>query len=283
MRDGEEVSRRAHNPKVGGSIPPPATKIYTIKRKFKGVETAYNIYPLSEFKGEAVPWRESKAGDWALTDDNYVAECLACRIYTANEEIIGHFRRFAFAKVWMKEGDTLEFNRYLPYLEGNKLRRKKTWQEYEAAQTRTKTLVSLYVKQLLAGKLDYKLLGTVYRPDQKIPEATVRRVLKESKIKEMIDKELDKALSDEGITNDYIIKLAKRAVELATGDKTPRPQVLLDVAKFFRDLLNEKNKPDQIQAFEYGITREISQDVDNAEKELSKLKAAQTAEGKQDE
>ena len=55
----------------------------------------------------------------------------------------------------------------------------------------------------------------MYRPDQKIPVATFRRLLRQEEVQRMVSEELEKLLSDEGITAQYSIKNRKIVLEKA--------------------------------------------------------------------
>jgi hypothetical protein len=100
---------------------------------------------------------------------------------------------FPFARVWNWKNQNLEWG---PQKESGKFfdTSKKSWQEREAGKTRTRNVVTLYVQQMIAGKLDYEMLGRAYRPDQKIPAATARRLFRQDKIQEMVCQELGATL-----------------------------------------------------------------------------------------
>ena len=103
----------------------------------------------------------------------------------------------------------------------------RSWKEREAGKTRTKNVVTAYVKQLLSdSKVDFKQLGKIYRPDQDIPEATVRRLFKQKEIQAMVDKKLDELLTNKGITKEMVLDLHLKALEMAESKS--------DVSNFLR-------------------------------------------------
>lgn len=57
---------------------------------------------------------------------------------------------------------------------------------------------------------DYHVLGLVYRPDQNQPALTVRRLLKQEKIKAMVREEMAKVLSQNGVTAERVIRNLER-------------------------------------------------------------------------
>jgi hypothetical protein len=245
--------------------------MYMIQRTNKGKTSSYDIYSKEEAEEKGIlarPWREASAGDWAATDDGWVSECLAVRTYINKQGYAMTFRRFPFAKVWATHVTKLNFSDYQPYIIGNKLCPKKGWVEYEAGQSRAKRLVSVYVKQLLSGSVDYQQLGNIYRQDQKIPEATVRVLLRQDRIKQMVKKELELALEKQGITHDKVVELANEAAQIARTGKYQRPQILLDVAKFFKELLDGDLPKGNVRMIEMGVTREITDKMEAAEAEF---------------
>ena len=58
-------------------------------------------------------------------------------------------------------------------------------------------------------------LGKLYRPDQKNPRATFKRLLKHEKVKSMVKEELARIMSDNGLTPDSIIKTHMTIVQNA--------------------------------------------------------------------
>jgi len=79
----------------------------------------------------------------------------------------------------------------------------KSWQDRESRKTRTKNLVNAYVGQALSSQgFDYNKLGNIYRPDQQQPSVTVKRVLKQEFIRDMIEKKL-KEIMEEKTKRDY--------------------------------------------------------------------------------
>ena len=99
---------------------------------------------------------------------------------------------------------------------------RKRWLKYELGKSKTKLVIKTYVRMLVTGKIEWEKLGQLYRPDQKIPVATFRRLLRQEETQRMVSEELEKLLSGEGITAQYSIKNRKIALEMAIekGDLT---------------------------------------------------------------
>ena len=122
---------------------------------------------------------------------------------------------------------------------------RKRWLKYELGKSKTKLVIKTYVRMLVTGKIEWEKLGQLYRPDQKIPVATFRRLLKQEETQRMVSEELEKLLSGEGITAQYSIKNRKIVLEMAIekGDLTNANRVL----DSFEDKLDMKPKEIKFQ------------------------------------
>jgi len=92
---------------------------------------------------------------------------------------------------------------------------KRRWIKYELGKTRTKLVIKAYVRQLVSGKIEWEKLGQMYRPDQQQPVWTLKRLLKQEETQRMVNEEIDKLLTDEGITPKFTIEQRKKVLELA--------------------------------------------------------------------
>lgn len=96
---------------------------------------------------------------------------------------------------------------------------RRIWVEEEARKSRTKDLVTLVAAlKIQKGRLDetdYEILGIVYRPDQQRPALTVKRLLKQERVKHMVREEMANLLSRNGITAQRVIRNLERIREKA--------------------------------------------------------------------
>ncbi len=117
---------------------------------------------------------------------------------------------------------------------------KRRWIKYELGKTRTKLVIKAYVRQLVSGKIEWEKLGQMYRPDQQQPVWTLKRLLKTEETQRMVNEEIDKLLTDEGITAKFTIKKRKEVLEKAIekNDLTNANRVL----DSFEDKLDMKPK-----------------------------------------
>ena len=73
--------------------------MYTINIKHKGDKepTTYTIYRLDEAKTNNLDykyWKDAETGDYALSDDNYVAKVISRREYAGNRNANNIYLRF---------------------------------------------------------------------------------------------------------------------------------------------------------------------------------------------
>ena len=175
-------------------------------------EVTYPIMTQIEADEKEIPytgWREVKKGRFGLSDDGYVAECLAVNKYKDAYQVV-----FPYGRMWITPSSKLLYEPHRntgEYSQCGTL----TWEERESALTRTKNAVNLYVNMFMqTGKIDWKQLGQAYRPDQQNPSATVKRLFKQERIKGMVDTKiqeyLDKRELDQGDVLDIIADAGNR-------------------------------------------------------------------------
>jgi hypothetical protein len=177
----------------------------TIKKKCNGVVGEYNVYSKEEADDLGLQykhWREVRVMEYALTDDGYVCQLLGTQLFN-NRKIRCLVYVFPFKKILVSK------NVKLLYTE------KPDWLTNEMRRGRTKLVVKLFAQQLLAGTVDYEMLGKIYRPDQQIPAATVKRLLRQERIQNMVKDEVAKELKGIGLDTKYVLGTIKKAIEIA--------------------------------------------------------------------
>ena len=211
----------------------------TITRKCNGKMAEMPIYTLQEAKErglQVVDWREARPGDWACSTDFYVSQCLRLHIFADRGKRQKKLITFPYGRIWVTKSARLNYleRRAAGNLNASSAR---TWQEQEARKTRTINMVKAYVAQIMAGKkTDYDQLGRIYRSDQLIPAATVRRVLKEAEVQKMIDEQLSVSMSDLGLTPQMAAASIRQALTIAEERKDAG--ALLRIAKMLAKLLD---------------------------------------------
>lgn len=218
----------------------------TIHRRLGYTHRDWTVYTQAEADAESVeykPWREAKPGEWALSDDGYVAEVV---------RIDGPYRdgrgrdKVAVVLPYARHFSDLNHPEKDKPLRFEEHREPKPWLETEMATARAKQAIAVYAQLLVDyGKVipEEKMLqlGRMYRPDQVRPEATLKRLLRTQEAKTMVARELAKLLSSKGITADDVVDNYVRQMGLA------EQKGQLAVAKSINDKFAEmlSMKPDQ--------------------------------------
>ena len=214
----------------------------TLKRRIKNRDVVFTIYTADEADKmdiAYVHWKQAKIGEYAISDDGYVGKCIGRKDYTDKHGRVKTFVRLSYGANWAGNTNKIQYleNRaYGVYTQANP---KGNWQERESKMTRTKNLVTAYVGQLTSTKqVDYDKLGMIYRPDQKHPAATVRRVLKQEVIKDMIEEKLKEVLSDKGINSSSVLDTMLEGLDIARNKQDVTNMIKISDA--FMDLLEMK-------------------------------------------
>jgi len=70
----------------------------------------YNIYTKDEFDKPYIYWKDCNAGDWGISDDGYISECIARNEYETSTEMV-----FPYGKQFLyEEGIRIPFIIKLP-------------------------------------------------------------------------------------------------------------------------------------------------------------------------
>lgn len=215
-----------------------------VKRTYKGETKNHPVYTQEEAdnKGiEYVYWKEAtEAGQWALSDDKWVAEVLGIngpyqhQSGRESKQIV-----LPYCRMFDGASSTIVFEDF--YGKGDySTSSPTTWDVKEGQKNRTKRVIRLYASLLLEkGRVpekDMKKLGFLWRPDEKIPSASFKKLLRKKSIKKMVQEELTKMLTDQQITPEEVVK---RYNELYSDAKT-RGQlgVAKGVLDTFKEMLN---------------------------------------------
>jgi hypothetical protein len=216
-----------------------------IAKTVAGEERVFKVYTKveAEAKGiEFVYWKDAGPGQWCVSDDDYVAECIRRNgpYYDKN----GKRKRFEIAVAYGRRFT----NAPLRFSIAGQTRH---WTEREAALTRTKIAIKAYVRLLVEkeGSLtqeDFTRLGLLYRKDQARPDASFKRLLRQKTIQDMVANELEELLSKHGVTASSVIEgyadLRQRARD---GKKHNIELAVLDRFKEMLAMQPEKREQEQ--------------------------------------
>jgi hypothetical protein len=239
-----------------------------ITRKYNGKPHQFKVYTESEAKArslEYVHWKLASKEPWAITDDGYVAEVLAVKFYTERGGRTRKYVILSIGKNFVTNSNRIEYLRNKEVNDYSNII-PRTWIDAEIHKKRTKNTVKVYVQQLLNGAIDFKELGKVFRPKEAIPEASVKRLLKQDKVKHMIDQEIERICKEKGINKEFVLDTIKEAIEIAKQRQDPSN--MLKGADQLQDYLDFFPKSKAPNTWEMGITQELAGQVDAIDKEL---------------
>lgn len=160
-------------------------------------------------------WKEAEKGMWCITDDDYVMECLSRSEYTDKNGNVKTFIKLTGGVGWDNPSSKINFELNRSYNCFTKTNPAKTWDASEVKTTRGKNTINTYANMLLNGNVDFKTLGNVYRPKDAIPEATVRRFLKNKRVKMEVEKKVKEILTEKSINKEFAVDNLIRALDMA--------------------------------------------------------------------
>ena len=241
-----------------------------LKRKLKKKTRVYNIYTQNEADEAGLDyshWKQTQTGDYALSDDGFVGKCIGRKDYTDKKGRVKTFVRLAYGANWAGNTNKIQYlknKEYGVYTQANP--EANNWAVREANTTRAKNLVNAYVGQLTSTKkVDYNQLGMIYRPDQKEPAATVRRVLKQEVIKKMVEKKLREVLSEKGINNSSVLDTMLEGLDIARAKQDVTNMIKISDA--FMELLEMKpNKKITTDMLQLDVSNSIGDIIEKEEK-----------------
>ena len=212
-------------------------------------------------------WKEAEQGDYAVSDDDYVAKVIKKTTYTADDGRDSVYMRFPWGYTF-----------YNPKYDSKKLvvaGRKtnvtftgKSYIEVQAGQDKMKNLA-----QMFALKPDYDLaiewaLGAVTNSQRR----KWKRTMKSEVFKKMVREELQNLLSEHGLTEKYTLDLLEDAISVAK-DKKDVPSMMRAVENL-QDMhgMKEKYMEKTVDKIE---SKSVSM-IDDIVKEESHIEASRT-------
>ena len=238
----------------------------------------YHVYTEQEFKelGKKYKhWSKCKPTEWGISDDGYVAECLARNYYATAVEMV-----FPYGRQWVNDQAKLKFEPHYASKNYSSVSTK-TYEELEANKSRTDLAIDAFLTYKMAGlPPDLEKIGKLYRPDQKHPAIAAKKMLKSKEVKKIMTDKLKEILVDKEIDEGFVLDVMKDAIDVAKMKEDPAN--MIRAAKELGDFLDMKPKTKQVtESIEMDMTHQIE---DNYEKARKKLKATkiQNAEVHQD-
>lgn len=197
------------------------------RSKGKIVKGHHHIYTKEEADEQAIRycyWRDGRAGDWVLTDDGYVLECLGVREYfdkgrsnISRIDVYTTFFYYGCARIthWMRKFVISKHLRGMNTLDG------KSWQERFVSSKKGRAWIKLAAAMMLDKTLDHMELGEFMGFDRKYPDSTlvmVKRYLRDNLIESAIILQMSQYLKDKGVTADSVLEDYKKIKDSAIRD-----------------------------------------------------------------
>tara|TARA_R100000700_G_scaffold25701_1_gene32480 strand:- start:1528 stop:2289 length:762 start_codon:yes stop_codon:yes gene_type:complete len=193
--------------------------VYTINIKHKGDKepTTYKIYREEEAIDDKIEyryWKEAGAGEFAISDDGYVAKVISRREYASNHDTPNTYLRFPWGYTF--------FNNKYPSKKLKVRGRKtnttftgKSYIEVQSGQDKMKNLATMF-----ALKPDYDLaiewaLGAVDDTERR----KWKRTMKSEIFKNMVKNELQALLQEHGLTEKFTLELLETTISMAKDKK----------------------------------------------------------------
>lgn len=120
----------------------------------------------------------------------------------------------------------------------------KAWIEQELKSARGKRVLNMYARMRMSGSYDFDVLGNIYRPNQKIPQATVKRLIKQEEFQLAVNEEIMNILTEKGVTKEWLVKMRKEIADKALKDG--RYKDSLEALDKFEDMQEMTPKPTRI-------------------------------------
>ena len=241
--------------------------MYEISIKHKDVgKRTYNIYTKEEADSKDVRysyWKEAEKGDYALTDDNYVAEVIQKKRYEGDNGVTSYYVRMPFGYAF-----------HSPKYPNQKLK--------ADGRVSNHTLSGKPQLEVRKGTQEWKNLAMVYSVcfDMELaidtvldnPTAskrrTVKRWMRTQEFKSMVKDELKEVLAEKGHNRSKTIDLLDEALQMARkkGDITN----FLRVAENIQDMLGMKDKTvtKTTTQLEATATRKLLDEINEEEQHL---------------
>ena len=214
--------------------------MYTINIKHKGDtdHTTYTIYRADEAKKQGIEykyWKDAGKGDYAISDDDFVAKVINRREYADNSTGTNIYLRFPWGYTFFSP----KYPSKRLKVRGRKTNTTftgKSYIEVQSGQDKMKNLSAMF-----AIKPDYDLaiewaLGAVTDSERR----KWKRTMKSEVFKSMVREERQKLLQDHELTEDYTFTLMKETIELAKEKKDVSN--LLRVVENLQELHGMKDK-----------------------------------------
>ena len=128
---------------------------------------------------------------------------------------------------------------------------------------------------MLGGEgFDWSIIGKAYRKDQRRPDLSAKRLFKQEHVKKMVDKKIDEALKERGISEGEVLDVIADAIGIARVKEDPGT-MLRGAEQYIRILDMLPKKAVQTDTMQIDMTSQI---VDQIAQEEKRVKLEQKKE-----
>tara|TARA_R100001244_G_scaffold35117_1_gene32272 strand:+ start:226 stop:1011 length:786 start_codon:yes stop_codon:yes gene_type:complete len=239
-------------------------------RRIGGMNKTFFIYKQDEADKEGlsyVHWKEVNTGQYALTDDKYVGKCVSRKEYTDKQGRCRTYIKLCCGVGWDSKTSVIRYEANRDFGMYSQVK-PDYWVRKEIKSTRFKNAVTAYVEQLLSpNAVNWDVIGNIYRPDQKVPAATVRRLFKQQEVRAVIEDKLKGRMDEKGITQDMVLDLHLESIEMARAKRDTSN--MMRVTESLMDLLEMKpGKRIVTESMEIGLSTGIADQIESEEKRI---------------
>ena len=193
--------------------------MYTINIKHKGDKevTTYPVYRKDEADKEDleyIHWKDADAGDYALSDDNYVSKLLTKISYAGNRGFDNYYLRFPWGYTF--------YNTKYPgkklLVKGRKTNTTMSGEPHHDVKCKSdkyKNLAMVYAKLMDADMAINMTFGSVSDSQRRSWKRTIRTMA----FKHMVREELQSILQEHGLTETYTLDLLEKTIGMAKDKK----------------------------------------------------------------
>jgi len=193
--------------------------MYTINIKHRGNEehTTYTIYKEDEAKGqglEYIHWKSANCGDYALSDDQYVAKVIAKHTYPGNRGFDNIYLRFPWGYVF--------YNTKYPskklIVKGRRTNTTFTGKPYHEVKCNSEKYKNLAMTYAQCMDPDMAI-DLTFRGASDNERRRWKRTIRTKAFKNMVREELQSVLKEHGLTENYTLDLLEEVIGLAKNKK----------------------------------------------------------------
>jgi len=192
--------------------------VYTIKinHKDKGL-TEYPIYRLGDAELDGIPfknWQKCDAGDWAVTDDGYVAEVITKKVYYDARKRKSFYYRMPFGYImWNPKYPKKKF-----CCGGRMANNTFTGKKWVDVANNTEPFKALAMWAALTEDRDVAI-DQVFGPVSSGKRRKLRRHMRTESFRNMKRDEAQRLLTDKMMDADFFIDLMNEGIEMAKEKK----------------------------------------------------------------